>query len=220
MFEGALGRAGAHEGVKLVDEQDDPTVGVRDLPQHRLQPILELSTVLRARDERAQIERHQPFVLERQRHVAVDDALGEPFHDGRLAYPGLPDDDRVVLGPAGKNLDHAAYLVVSPDHGIELVRSRKLGQIAPIAVERLVLLLWTWVRDALAPPDVLKSADDGVLRDPGALQDLRRGAFLLPGQGDQEMLDAHVLVLEVLRLLEGRVEHGIQAPAQGDLDGA
>ena len=39
-------------------------------------------------------------VLEPLGHVAADDALGEPFHDRRLADARLADEHRVVLGLA------------------------------------------------------------------------------------------------------------------------
>ena len=61
---GAFGRAGADDGVELVDEQDDPSRALRDLLQHRLEPFLELAAVFRARDHRAQIEREDRFVLD------------------------------------------------------------------------------------------------------------------------------------------------------------
>src|SRR5207249_1064717 len=53
----ALGRAGADDRVQLVDEQDDPAVGVLDLLQDGLQALLELAPELRTGDERAEVER-------------------------------------------------------------------------------------------------------------------------------------------------------------------
>ena len=49
----ALGGAGADDRVQLVDEHDDLALGVGDLLEHRLEPILELAAVLRAGDHRA-----------------------------------------------------------------------------------------------------------------------------------------------------------------------
>ena len=58
----ALGGARADDRVQLVDEHDDLALGVGDLLQHGLQPILELAAVLGAGDHRADVERHQPAV--------------------------------------------------------------------------------------------------------------------------------------------------------------
>ncbi len=56
----ALGRAGADDGVELVDEQDDLALAVLDLLQDGLEPLLELAPELRPGDERAEVERDRP----------------------------------------------------------------------------------------------------------------------------------------------------------------
>ena len=94
----ALGRAGADDGVQLVDERDDLAGGVGDLLEHGLQPLLELAAVLRAGEHRADVERDQALVLQPLGHVAVGDAPGEALDDGRLADARLADQHRVVLG--------------------------------------------------------------------------------------------------------------------------
>ena len=81
----ALGRAGADDGVQLVDEQDDLALGVLDLLEHGLEALLELAAVLGAGDERAEVERDDPLVLQALGHVAADDALREALGDGGLA---------------------------------------------------------------------------------------------------------------------------------------
>ena len=76
--------------VELVDEQDDLALGVLDVLEDGLEPLLELAPELGAGDERAEVERDDPLVLERLGDVAPDDALGEALGDGRLADPGSP----------------------------------------------------------------------------------------------------------------------------------
>ena len=73
----ALGRARSDDRMELVDEQDDLALGVLDLLEDGLEPLLELAAELGAGDERAQVQRDDPLVLERLGHVAADDALGE-----------------------------------------------------------------------------------------------------------------------------------------------
>ena len=94
----ALGRAGADDRVQLVDEQDDRALGVGDLLEHRLEPVLELAAVLGAGDQRADVERDHPAVPQPLGDVAGDDPLRQPLGDRRLADAGLADQDRVVLG--------------------------------------------------------------------------------------------------------------------------
>jgi len=75
--------------------------GFLDLAQDGLETLLELAAELGPGDQRAQVQRDDLLVLERLGHVASDDALGQPFHDGGLADAGFADQDRVVLGSGG-----------------------------------------------------------------------------------------------------------------------
>ena len=69
-----FGAARADERVQLVDERDDLALGVGDLLQHGLEPLLELAAVLRAGDHRADVERDDALVAQTLGHVALDDA--------------------------------------------------------------------------------------------------------------------------------------------------
>ena len=60
----ALGLARADDRVHLVDEDDEQALGVGDLLEHRLEPLLELAAELGAGDERAHVERDEPLVLQ------------------------------------------------------------------------------------------------------------------------------------------------------------
>jgi hypothetical protein len=82
--------------VELVDEQDD-VAPLLDLLHHLLEALLELAAVLRARDERSEVERVDLLPLQELRHLACGDPLCEPFDDGRLADARLADQNRVVL---------------------------------------------------------------------------------------------------------------------------
>ena len=160
---GALGRARAHHGVQLVDEEDHLALGLLHLLEHGLQPVLELAAVFGSRDQRAQVEGHQALVLQRLGDVAGHDALGEAFHDGGLADAGLADQDGIVLGAAGEHLDHAAHLVVAADDGVELALPGEHGEVAAVALERLVALLGVGIGDPLVAADL---AQDGEQRAP------------------------------------------------------
>ena len=159
---GALGRPGADHRVELVDEEDDPPVAVLDLLEDRLQALLELAAVLGARDERPEVQPHDPLVLERLGHVAADDPLGQPFDDRGLADPRLADQDRVVLRAAAQDLDDAPDLLVAADDRIEPARARLLGQVAAVLLEGLVGALRVRRRDALAAADAGQRAEDGL----------------------------------------------------------
>ena len=103
-----------------------------------LEPLLELAAVLRAGEERADVERPHALALQALGDVAGDDALGEPLDDRRLADAGLADQHRVVLRAAREHLDHAADLLVAADDRVELALLGRLGQVAAELLERLV----------------------------------------------------------------------------------
>ncbi len=171
---GALGGAGADDGVQLVDEQDDLPVGVGDLLEDRLQPLLELAAVLRAGDERAHVERHDSLVAQAVGHVAAHDALRQALDDGGLADARLADQHRVVLRAAAEHLDDAADLLVAADDRVELALAGGLGQVAAVLLQRLVGRLGVLVRHAMAPSDLGERLQDGCRRHPGLLHDPRR----------------------------------------------
>ncbi len=139
--DGALGGAGADDRVQLVHEQDDLAVGLLDLLEDGLQALLELAAVLRAGDQRADVERDDAAVAQLLGHVAGDDALGEALGDRGLADAGLADQDGVVLGAAGEDLDDAADLVVAADDGVELAVLGGLREVAAELLERLERVL-------------------------------------------------------------------------------
>src|SRR5690606_23139086 len=111
--ERALRGAGAHHRVDLVDAEDD-VLRVDDLFDDRLDALLELAAVLRAREHGREVEADDSFVREDVGHVAIGDPLREPFDDRGLADAGLADDDGVVLRLAAEDLDDPLDLLVAP----------------------------------------------------------------------------------------------------------
>ena len=53
-----------HDGVQLVDEQDDLAIRLLHFAQHGLQTVLELATVLGAGEHRRQVERDKLAVFQ------------------------------------------------------------------------------------------------------------------------------------------------------------
>ena len=129
-------------------------VGLADLGQHRLQPLLELAAVLGAGQQRAHVQRPHAAVLQALGHVTRGDALGQALDDRGLADAGLADQHRVVLGAAGEHLDHPAHLLVAPDHRIELAALGQLGEVAAELLERRVVALGVGRGGALAAAHV------------------------------------------------------------------
>ena len=160
----ALRRARADDRVELVDEEDDLALARGDLGEHGLEPLLELAAVLRARDERADVERPDALSLEAGRDVACHDPLREALRDRRLPDPRLADQHRVVLRPAREHLDRAADLLVAADHRVELPRLGERGEVAAVLLERLVGALGVLRRHPLPAAHLLERAEQRVAR--------------------------------------------------------
>ena len=133
-----IGLAGTDQGVHLIDEDDDLAGGGRNLLEHRFQALLELSAELGAGNHGAEIQRHQRLIFQGFRHVTVDDALGQPLHDGGLAHARFADQHGVVLGPTGEHLDRAAHLLIPADHGIKLALAGVGRQVTRVLLERVI----------------------------------------------------------------------------------
>ena len=208
----ALGGTCADEVVELVDEQDD-VAALGDLLHHLLQALLELAAVLRAGDQRRQVERVDLLVLQQLRHVGVRDALGEALDDRGLADAGLAHEHRVVLRAAREDLHDPLDLDLAADDRVELAVGGQLGQVAPELVEQLRGLLALAGagggagRGALARAGA-RAAATGAREHPDDLvadllrvrveveQDAGGDALVLAHQAEQDVLRADVVVAE------------------------
>ncbi len=199
----AFGGACADDGVQLVDEEDEVALGIANLGEDGLQPLLELAAVLRAREHCADVERPHALALQPLGHVAVDDALREPLDDCGLAGARLADQHRVVLRAAREHLDDATNLLVASDHRVELALLGRLGEVTAELRQRLIRALRILRGDALAATHRLDLRLQLVARD-----DVER---------EQQMLGRHVVVLHALRLVQRLVEHLRQRGRHGRL---
>ncbi len=190
----AFGGACADDRVQLVDEEDEVALGVANLGEDGLQPLLELAAVLRAGEERADVERPHPLALQPFGDVAVDDALCEPLDDGGLApLPGSPISFRGCSSCGAESTWMTRQISSSrPMTGSSLPCSAASVRSRPNFRQRLVGALRILRRNALSAAHRL---------------DLR--LELLAGhdvERKEQLLRRHVVVLHALRLVQGLVE--------------
>ena len=206
----ALGGAGANQGVELVDEEDHLAVGVHDLLDHRLEPVLELAAILGAGDQGAHVERHQAPILEQLGNVARRDPLRHALGDRGLADPGLSDQNRVVLGASGEHLHEASDLLVAANDRVELAGLCELGEVAAVVGEGVVLVLRVGVGHAVRSPQFLDCCQECFLGDAVDGQRARCGRVGHRHDRHQQMLDRDILILELGsdlgRLIENRAQ--------------
>jgi hypothetical protein len=203
--------------VQLVDEQDR-VLGTADFVHDRLDAFLELAAVLRAGHHHGQVEYDDATFHEQLGNVAFNHALGEAFDDGRLADAGLAEEHRVVLRSAAEDLHRPLDFLLAADDGVELVLLGQFGQVATEAVERRRLGLAAARRFSRSRPKDRRSivrrlaAFHAVAQQVEDLfanlfeletevhQNLGGNAFLLAEQAEQNVLGAHVVVVQVTSL--------------------
>ena len=197
--------AGAHHGVQLVDEEDDPAGLGRHFLQKLLETLLELAAVLRTRNQARHVERENALAAKAVGHLVVDDALRQTLDHGRLAHAGLADQDGVVLAPALQDLHRAADLVVTTDHGIKLALTGALGQVDRVFLERLALAFRIGVVGLVAAADGFDRRFNGSASQPCILRKTARLAPVLR-EGEKQHFRRDELVAALHRLLLREVE--------------
>ncbi len=208
---GPFRRSRAHHRVQLVDEENYSPGGFLYLLQHRLEPLLELAPVLGPCQQGAHVQGDYLLVLQALGDVAGHDPPGQPFHNGRLPHPGIADQDRVVLGPAGEDLHHPPDLLIPPDDRVQLPFPGQGGQVPPVALQGLEGPLGIIAGNALGAAHRPHRQQQLVPLQPQALEQLLQVRLPLLRQGQEEMLHADVVILEGLRLPLRPAQH----PGQG-----
>jgi hypothetical protein len=113
--------------MQFIDHQDNFTGRTLDFLDGRLESFLEFPPEAAASDHGAQVQRNNACAGENLRHIVGSDLLRQTFHNGGLADTGFADQNRVVLGAPGQDLDHAHDLVISPDDRVQLAFPGQLG---------------------------------------------------------------------------------------------
>jgi len=142
--------------VQLVDEEDDASVALLDLIEHGFQSFFKFAAEFCARDERAHIEREHFAVFQVVRHVAAHDTKGKSLCDRCFADARLTDEHRVVLRLTRENANHAADLIVTPDHGVKFLVARKFHQVLPVLVQHVISILGVVGRHRSVPANDLQ----------------------------------------------------------------
>ena len=189
----ALGAASrTDDRVQLVDEGDDLTVGALNLSEDGLQALLELTAILRAGNHRRHVKGDQALVAEGFGDIASDNALGEAFDDGRLTDARLADQNRVVLGAPGQDLNDATNLVISTDDRVELAFAGNLREVAAVLGQGLEGSLGV-VRGNRVGAQLRERLRESVGAS-SALGEDSTGIGLRGGQSDEQVLGRDVLV--------------------------
>ena len=132
-IERARAIACTHEGVYLVDEQDDLRVSAQFL-QDILHTFLKLSAVHRTSHEHCHIERDDTFILQFG-CIRVDELLRQSLDDSGLAYSGFAEQNRIVLPAAREDTQCTRYLLLASDNRIEFTLKSQTREVTAIGIE-------------------------------------------------------------------------------------
>ena len=94
---GTFSAAGTYQGVNLVDEEDNLSVGVGHFLDDALQSLFELTFIFSTSYQCAHVERIELLVLQVLRYVATYDSFCKSFYDSGFTSTWLTDKDWVVF---------------------------------------------------------------------------------------------------------------------------
>src|SRR5690625_3248877 len=205
----AFGGTRTHQGVDLVDEQDDVTARA-DFFQDLLQALFKVTAVARTGHQRTQVEGVELLIFQHFGYVAAHNALGQALNNGGLTDARFTNKDRVVLGAARQDLHYALDLERATDHGVELAFAGGLRQVATELVEHGGAGRGAFLRatggDGLFALVAGKQLDYVLAHrvEVGAQlhEDLSGDAFALADQAEQDVLSADVVVAELQRFAQ------------------
>ncbi len=193
------GGTGTDDGMDFVDEQDRVAPFLQ-LGQQSLEALLEITPVLGSRQQGTKIQRIDHARAQHVGHLAIDDALGEPFGNGCLSNPRLPHQQRIVLAPTREDLGNALEFCCATDQWIDTPCARLVIEVGSETLQRagfsafpglLVLLAALDTTGARVIRDLGNAVSDEIdhidARDILLFQQVDGLAFLFAEQGHQHV---------------------------------
>ena len=179
--------------MELVDKENDPAFSADHLVEDRFETLFKFAPELGSGDEGAHIQTDQLAVFQVFGDIPSDDTPCQTFGDGSFAHTGFADEDRVVLGAPGKDLDHTADLIVTSDDRIQFILHGKESQIFGVFFQRLKGPFRVRRGDTLGAPDGLERLQNLFAVDTGVVEQ-----FLGSGTGTVENTHEKVFHADVL----------------------
>src|ERR1700722_495613 len=133
---GAFRRAGADQGVQLINEKNYLAVGFGDFFEHGFQAVFEFAAIFGACNQSRKVQRDDTLRLQNFGDVTGDNSLSQAFDDSGFTHPGFYAQDRVVFRASGGNLEYATNFFVETDLRIQLASAGQVGQVAAILFQR------------------------------------------------------------------------------------
>ena len=213
---GTLGRAGAYDGVKLVDEENNLAVRLGHLFYHALQAVLKLTTIFCACYQGRHVKLNKLFVAQGTWNVARNNALCQAFHNCGLTNTRFTDKNRVVLGASAQHLNGTANLFDATNNWIKLSLASKVGHVATVLLQGLKLRLCILRGHALIATKLVVdlfhalSSNAGVAKNPTCVS-------VVVCQRSEQMLGGNVGISQLSGKLLGLVDNLEKVVANANL---
>ena len=136
--------------MDFINKQDDLTVALGDLKNQGFEPLLKLTFVFGTRDQCGHVQGINLLGFKRLRDIGFHDALGNSFGDGGFAHPWLSNEERVVFGSTGQNLNDATNFFIPANDRVQFAFGSQGIEIAGIFGQGLVLGIFGCFHDGLS----------------------------------------------------------------------
>ena len=204
--------ARADDGVQLVDEGDDLAVGVLDLLEHGLEPLLELAAVLRAGHHRGR-GRARPGACPASESGTSPATIrwARPSTTAVLPTPGSPISTGLFLVRRDSTCTTRRISASRPITGSSLPSRRRRGQVDAVLLQRLVV----WLRGRRCVTRLRSAPSRSRRRARPAVAPCRGSSSATAGptvlrEPDEQVLGGH----ELVAALSGEVLGGPQHPVR------
>ena len=134
----AFGFARTHDGMQLIDEQNDLSIRLLDFVQHGFQTFLKFAPVFGTGNQCAHIQRENGLILQGLGNILLHNPLGQALGNGGFTNAGLTNEDRVILGLTGQNPHNISDLFVTADHRVHLLFSCPLDQVGAVFFQGVI----------------------------------------------------------------------------------
>ena len=104
--------------MDFVNEQDHAALAAGDIAYHVFEPLLEFAFVFGTGHQGGHVQGIDFFAFEAFGDIGPNNALGNAFRNGGFSDPGFANQQGIVLGSAGQNLNNPTNFIVPTDDGV------------------------------------------------------------------------------------------------------
>ena len=187
--------------MQLIDEENDSAVGLLDLIQDGLQPLLKFTPVFGAGNQRAHIQREDRLVLQALGYILLHNPLRQTLGNGSFTNARLADQHRVILRLAGQNPNDISNFLIPADDRVLFLLSGSFNQICAIFFKCVIGSLRIIGGHTLVAPHCLQRLQAVLPADIVGVKQICNRVLRRLKQAEEQVLHGDELVLHGLCLI-------------------